>query len=148
MAMLKWNPPSPLTGKRNWIENFFAETDDFFKNWEWDRKNDVPEVNVREEDDAFLIEVAAPGMKKEDFQVEMDNGVLIISASTEENKEPIATQYRRQEFNFRNFRRSFWLPENVAPDMISATYENGLLKLILPKTQALVSPKSKKIQVV
>src|SRR6187455_279986 len=79
-----WNQPSPLTGKRNWIENFFAETDDFFKNWDWDRGNNVPAINVKEEKEAFLIEIAAPGMKKEDFKVEMENGVLTISASAEE----------------------------------------------------------------
>jgi HSP20 family protein len=87
MSLIKWNQPSPLTGRRNWIENFFNETDDFFKNWDWDRSNNVPAMNVREEKDAFLIEMAAPGMKKEDFQVEMENGVLMISASTEEKKE-------------------------------------------------------------
>ena len=148
MSLIKWNQPSPLTGRRNWIENFFTETDDFFKNWDWDRSNNVPAMNVREEKDAFLIEMAAPGMKKEDFQVEMENGVLMISASTEEKKEEKSAEYKRQEFSYRNFKRSFWLPENIAPDKISAQYENGLLKLTLPKTPALASPKSNKIQVV
>jgi len=148
MSLIKWNQPSPLTGKRNWIENFFAETDDFFKNWDWDRSNNVPAINVKEEKDAYLIEMAAPGMKKEDFKVEMENGVLMISALTEENKEEKTAEYRRQEFSFRNFRRSFWLPENVAPEKILAKYENGLLKLTLTKTPALAAPMSKKIQVV
>jgi len=148
MSLIKWNQPSPLTGRRNWIENFFTETDDFFKNWDWDRSNNVPAMNVREEKDAFLIEMAAPGMKKEDFQVEMENGVLMISASTEEKKEEKSADYKRQEFSYRNFKCSFWLPENIAPDKISAQYENGLLKLTLPKTPALAAPKSNKIQVV
>lgn len=148
MSLIKWNQPSPLTGRRNWIENFFSETDDFFKNWEWDRSNNVPAMNVREEKEAYLIEMAAPGMKKEDFQVEMENGVLIISASTEASKEEKTAAYKRHEFSYRNFKRSFWLPENIAPDKISAQYENGLLKLTLPKTPALAAPKSNKIQVV
>jgi len=148
MSLIKWNQPSPLTGRRNWIENFFSETDDFFKNWDWDRSNNVPAMNVREEKDAFLLEMAAPGMKKEDFHVEMDNGVLMISASTEEKKDSSTAEYKRQEFSYRNFKRSFWLPENIAPDKISAQYENGLLKLTLPKTPALAAPKSNKIQVV
>ena len=148
MSLIKWNQPSPLTGRRNWIENFFSETDDFFKNWDWDRGSNVPAINVKEEKDAFLIEIAAPGMKKEDFKVEMENGVLTISASAEEKKEEKTAEYRRQEFSFRNFRRTFWMPENVAPDKISAHYENGLLKLTLPKTPALATAMSKKIQVV
>jgi HSP20 family protein len=148
MSLIKWNQPSPLTGRRNWIENFFADTDDFFKNWNWDKSNNVPAVNVKEEKDAFMIEVAAPGMKKDDFKVEMENGVLMISASSEENKEEKTSDYRRQEFSFRNFRRSFWLPENITPDKISAQYENGLLKLTIPKSPALTSVKSHKIQVV
>jgi HSP20 family protein len=148
MSLIKWNQPSPLTGRRNWIENFFAETDDFFKNWDWDRSSNVPAINVKEEKDAYLIEMAAPGMKKDDFKIEMENGVLMISASTEDNKEEKTDHYRRQEFSYKNFRRSFWLPENVTPEKISARYENGLLKLTLSKTPALAVPTSKKIQVV
>lgn len=148
MSLIKWNQPSPLTGRRNWIENFFAETDDFFKNWDWDKNNNVPAVNVKEEKDAFMIEVAAPGMKKEDFKVEMENGVLMISATTEEKKEDKTSDYRRQEFSYRNFKRSFWLPENITPDKISAQYENGLLKLTLPKEPSLTASKNKMIQVV
>ena len=148
MSLIKWNQPSPLTGRRNWIENFFAETDDFFKNWDWDKNNNVPAVNVKEEKDAFLIEVAAPGMKKEDFKVEMENGVLMISATTEDKKEEKTSDYRRQEFSYRNFKRSFWLPENITPDKISAKYEDGLLKLTLPKAPVLTASKNSKIQVV
>ena len=148
MSLIKWNQPSPLSGRRNWIENFFAETDDFFKNWDWDKNNNVPAVNVWEEKDAFMIDVAAPGMKKDDFKVEMENGVLMISASTEEKKEEKNGEYKRQEFSYRNFKRSFWLPENITPDKISAQYENGLLKLTIPKTPAVAAGKNNKIQVV
>ncbi len=148
MSLIKWNQPPKLTGRRNWVENFFAETDDFFKNWNWDMNNDVPAANVREEKDAFLIDVAAPGMKREDFKVEIDNGVLMISAKAEEHKEEKTDEYRRQEFSYRNFRRSFWLPDNVNAEMISAQYENGLLRLRMPKIDLVVTAKSKTIQVV
>jgi HSP20 family protein len=148
MSLVKWNQPPKLAGRRNWVENFFAETDDFFKNWNWDMNNNVPAVNVKEEKEFFLIDVAAPGMKKDDFKVEIDNGVLIISAATEERKEEKTDEYKRQEFSFQNFKRSFWLPENVNYDMIAANYENGLLKLKLPKMKTVELAKSKTIPVV
>ena len=147
MSLIKWNEPTKLMGKRNWVENFFAETDDFLKNWNWDMKVDVPAINVKEEKDAFLIDVAAPGMKREDFKVEVDRGVLIISATTEEKKEEKTETFRRQEFSYRDFRRSFWLPENIMADQIAAQYENGILKLKIPKMEN-VPEKAKTIKVV
>ena len=147
MSLIKWNEPTKLMGKRNWVENFFAETDDFLKNWNWDMKVDVPAINVKEEKDAFLIDVAAPGMKREDFKVEVDRGVLIISATTEEKKEEKTDTFRRQEFSYRDFRRSFWLPENIMADQIAAQYENGILKLKIPKMEN-VPEKAKTIRVV
>jgi HSP20 family protein len=147
MSLIKWNEPTKLMGKRNWVENFFAETDDFLKNWNWDMKVDVPAINVKEEKDAFLIDVAAPGMKREDFKVEVDRGVLMISATTEEKKEEKTDTFRRQEFSYRDFKRSFWLPENIIADQIAAHYENGILQLKLPK-MAEVPEKTKMIKVV
>lgn len=147
MSLVKWNQPKMLTGKRNWIENFFSETDDFLKNWNWDMSSDVPAVNVKEEDKNFLIEVAAPGMKKEDFKVELENGVLKISAKTEETKEEKENGYVRHEFSYRNFQRSFWMPESVNADGIVAAYDQGILKLTLPKVNLPSPSKSKAIQV-
>ena len=81
----------------------------------------------------FIIDVAAPGMKREDFKVEVDRGVLMISATTEEKKEENTENFKRQEFSYRNFKRSFWLPENIMADQIAAHYENGILELKVPK---------------
>ena len=148
MSLIKWNQPPSLTRRRNWIENFLSESDDFFKNWDWNNNMDVPAVNVKEEKDSYLIDMAVPGMKKEDFKIEMDQGVLTISASMEDRKEEKTPEYKRQEFSYRNFKRSFWLPENVAADKIAAHYEDGLLKLTLPKKAVIESPQSKKIEVV
>jgi len=133
MSLIKWNEPTKLMGKRNWVENFFAETDDFLKNWNLDMNAMMPAINVKEDKEAFIIDVAAPGMKREDFKVEVDRGVLVISATTEEKKEEKTEDYRRQEFNYRDFRRSFWLPENIMADKIEAHYDNGILQLKLPK---------------
>ena len=84
MSLIKWNQPPSLTRRRNWIENFLSESDDFFKNWDWNNNMDVPAVNVKEEKDSYLIDMAVPGMKKEDFKIDMDQVVLTISASMED----------------------------------------------------------------
>lgn len=147
MSLVKWNEPAKLTGRRNWIENFFAETDDFFKTMNFDFGFNVPAMNVKEEKDAFLIDLAVPGMKREDFKVEVDRGVLMISAETQEKKEENTEAFKRKEFSYQNFKRSFWLPENINADQIVATYENGLLKLKLPKMMNLPE-KGKMIKVV
>ena len=147
MSLVKWNESAKLAGRRNWIENFFAETDDFFKTMNFDVALNVPAMNVKEEKEFFMIDLAVPGMKREDFNIEIDRGVLMISASTEEKKEEKTEEYKRQEFSFRNFKRSFWLPENINMDQIVATYENGLLKLKLPKMMQLPE-KGKTIKVV
>jgi HSP20 family protein len=148
MSLVKWNQPSKLLGRRNWIENFFAEADDFLKNWDWDRESTVPAVNVREEKDAFMIDVAAPGMKKDDFKVEFEKGVLMISGKTETRKEEKTDTFQRKEFSYADFKRSFWVPENVNADQISAVYEDGLLKLKLPKLTTMPEDKGKTIKVV
>ena len=148
MSLVKWNQPSKLLGRRNWIENFFAEADDFLKNWDWDRESSVPAVNVREEKDAFLIDVAAPGMKKDDFKVEFEKGVLMISGKTETRKEEKTDTFQRKEFSYADFKRSFWVPDNVNADQITAVYEDGLLKLKLPKLTTMPEDKGKTIKVV
>ncbi|MEO5905184.1 MAG: Hsp20/alpha crystallin family protein [Saprospiraceae bacterium] len=147
MSLIKWNQPKTLATRRNWIENFLAETDSFFKNMDWNVENDVPAINVKEEENNFLFEVAAPGMKKEDFKVDLDNGVLMISAKSEDTKEEKENDYVRQEFSYRNFQRSFWLPESVDADKINAQYEQGVLKLSIPKLPLPAASTSKSISI-
>ncbi len=104
----------------------------------------LPAVNLKEADANFTIELAAPGMKKEDFNVEIDHNVLSISSESQSEKEEEdnAGKYTRREFNYSSFRRSFTLPESVNTENINATYENGVLRLTLPKNEeALPKPK-------
>ncbi|MFZ5429760.1 MAG: Hsp20/alpha crystallin family protein [Bacteroidota bacterium] len=102
----------------------------------------LPAVNVKESDDAFEIEVAAPGMNKEDFKVNLENNVLTISSEKkEERKKEEKGQYTRREFSYQSFQRSFTIPENlVEGDQISAKYCDGLLCIHLPKKEE-VKPK-------
>jgi len=106
----------------------------------------LPAVNIKDEKDHFEIEVAAPGLRKEDFNVSIENGLLMISCEKEEKKDEKEDNYARKEFSYRSFYRSFTLPENVDPDSIEAKYNDGILKLRLKK-MAMAKPETKKITV-
>jgi HSP20 family protein len=97
----------------------------------------LPAVNVRETNDNFAIEVAAPGMKRDDFKVELDNNVLTISSQREEKQEQQQDEnYTRREFNYQYFQRSFTLPENkVEGEKIAARYADGILHITVPKKE-------------
>lgn len=102
----------------------------------------LPAVNVKEKDEAFEIEVAAPGMNKEDFKVNFENNVLTISSEKqEEKKEEEKGRYTRREFSYQSFQRSFTVPQElVEGEKISAKYCDGLLCINLPKKEE-VKPK-------
>ena len=105
-------------------------------------KQSVPAANVKETETEYVLELAVPGRKKEDFNVEIDNDILTISSEVrnEENKEDDG--YTRREFTFSSFKRVFSLPETISLDKINATYEDGILKFVLPKKEeALPKPK-------
>ena len=98
----------------------------------------LPAVNVREDNDQFTIDVAAPGMRREDFRVELDNNVLTISSHQEDKREEQndARNYTRREFSYQSFQRSFSLPENkVEGDKIAARYVDGILQITVPKKE-------------
>jgi HSP20 family protein len=102
----------------------------------------LPAVNVKENDDAFEIEVAAPGMTKEDFRINLENNLLTISSEKrEEKKQEEKGSYSRREFSYQSFQRSFTVPETLVDgDKISAKYCEGILCITLPKKEE-VKPK-------
>lgn len=95
----------------------------------------VPSANVTETAKEFRIELAAPGLERKDFNVEVENHTLKISAEKEEEKKEKDGEYSRREYSFNSFSRSFTLPENVKEGNIDAKYENGVLKVSVPKTK-------------
>ena len=104
-------------------------TNDFLLENKW-----VPSMNVKETDDLFEIEMAAPGFNKKDFEISIENGLLKISAENKEEIEKKDEDFTRREFNYNSFLRSFTLPDNVnEEEMIDATYKRGILKLTLNK---------------
>lgn len=137
------------------LKEIFPETvDDFFAPWnDWFRKNNflsrttIPALNISDEKDHYEVSVAAPGMKKDDFDVELDNHVLTISATSEKEHEEDKKKYRRKEYSYSTFSRSFTLPSDVKADAIDARYDNGILSLSLPKNDKAQNGTEKKIEV-
>lgn len=133
-----------------WFPNFPSLLDRFFEGdlMDWNSNNfsttnsTLPAVNIKENADEFRIEVAVPGMCKEDFKVDFNNGRLTISSEKQqENVEKEGEKVTRREFSYQSFQRSFTIPENVVnAEKISARYENGILHLTLPKREE-VKPK-------
>ncbi len=116
--------------------------DDFFKPWnEWfdggfgGRLTNVPAVNIVEQKDEYLVSLAAPGLKKDDFNINVDGNMITISSEKEENKEEKGKLFTRKEYNYSSFSRSFTLPEEINKEKIEAKYEEGVLKISLPRKE-------------
>lgn len=126
---------SNLSPVFNQLFNDFLGTDGSFY------RNLVPAANIKETDDAFLIELAVPGLKKEDFHIQIEENVLRVSANVqtakENTEEPAETRVKvhRREFGFQSFERTFRLPKSADGDKIAATYTDGVLHLNIPKRE-------------
>ncbi len=125
----------------NWLPSIF---DDMFKtDWLGGTTNvnsigvSIPAVNILENEESFEVAVAAPGKTKEDFNIELDNDVLTISAEAKSESETSEKngRFTRKEFNYSTFKRAFSLPDTVDNSRISANYENGVLNITLPKKE-------------
>ena len=135
MTLLKRNEYVPT-----W-SNFFND----FLNRDWndwslqnfsDTNTTLPSVNIKDSNDAFEVEMAAPGMDKKDFNIELNNDLLTISSEKKSEKETKeAGTYTRKEYSYQSFSRSFTLPGIVEHDKISAKYENGVLRINIPKKE-------------
>ncbi|HLU81317.1 MAG TPA: Hsp20/alpha crystallin family protein [Flavobacteriaceae bacterium] len=143
-----------LVKRRNndWLPSVF---DDFFRNdWLADRMNlnnigmNVPAVNIQDNENEFVVELAAPGKKKEDFNIELDNEVLTISSEEKkENRSEEKGKYTRREYSYNSFTRSFTLPDSANSDKIAANYEDGVLKITIPKREDAKIPSRRKIEI-
>lgn len=127
---------------------FGKDVFDFNPNLFEKTRGTVPSVNVKEDDAKFLLEVAAPGLQKENFKVELDDNLLTISAEqkTENAETDEKTKFTRKEFSYTSFKRSFTLDEEtVDAEHIEAKYENGILNISIPKKVKIEEEKKAKI---
>lgn len=137
------------------LVNDFFSTDRLFDRDLLDLEEDLlgsemvalPEANIIENSKDFKIELVAPGLEKKDFNIEVEDGVLSISAEKEEERKEERENYKRREFSYNSFCRSFTLPENSISDKIDAKYENGILRISLPKKEMTISKPRKEIKI-
>lgn len=123
-----------MPGFYNWIEDWFGS--DLTQTSVFNTGINMPAVNIRENDESFVVEMAAPGMTKEDFNINLDNNLLTISSEKETERETEGRDnYTRKEFSYTAFTRTFTLPNTVNGEAIAAQYDNGILHLTLPKKE-------------
>jgi HSP20 family protein len=127
----------------------FFDNDKFFSNhWiENALEQNLPAVNIKEKDNAFDVELAAPGFSKADIKIDVDDHTMTISAEKEKEKNVENERFTRKEFSYNSFRRSFTLPQSVDTDRIVAKYNDGILKLQVPKKEASKTLPKKKIEI-
>ena len=143
MSLLKNNPAFP--NLKGWMDDFW-HSDKLFSDRLFS-KDLFPAVNVKDKEQTYEIELTAPGLKKEDFTIHVENGVLHISSETKKEEEEKNEKFTRKEFSYSSFSRAFSLPENVKEEDVQAKYENGLLKVTLSKKQVEAAPSKKQIEV-
>ena len=142
MTLIKQRGSYP--SMRSLLEDFW-NNDTLLEDRFWNTRVNLPAVNIIEKDDKFLIEMAAPGLRKEDFKINIENGILQIDSESQREIDEEKDNYTRKEFNYSSFSRSFTLPENASEENIAANYENGVLKLKLHKLKTETSHKKKQI---
>jgi HSP20 family protein len=110
--------------------------------FDWSNKNfsdtntTLPSVNIKEDENGFEVEMAAPGFEKKDFKIDLNNNLLTISSEKKiENETKEGQQFTRREYSYQSFSRSFTLPNLVDSEKITAKYENGILKVVIPKKE-------------
>ncbi|WP_405382728.1 Hsp20/alpha crystallin family protein [Maribacter sp. LLG6340-A2] len=131
----------------NWIDDLFNRDLPSVFTSNFNTGITLPKVNIKETADAFMVEMAVPGLKKSDFHIDLDNQVLSISTDTKEDKEENNANYTRREFGYASFKRSFTLPETVDDDKINANYKEGILSILLPKKEEAKQKPARNIQI-
>jgi len=128
MTLIKWHNRNPLADIVNNI--FDNDMADFFG-----KRFSDPAANIIEMPDSFQLDIAAPGMKKDDFRINLENNILTVSAQVEDEKSEEGKNYTRKEFYYGSFSRAFTLPKTIDVEKIKADYDAGVLKIALPKKE-------------
>ncbi len=144
MTLIKWKPQSSaFPGSLSQFVDTFFNDDAFRMPAAFSR----PSVNIAENEKEYRLEVAAPGFSKDEFVIEAEHDTLTISGDKKVEKSDEKEDYKRKEFSYESFKRSFTLPEIVDAENISAVYENGILNVRLPKKVEALKQAKKQISV-
>lgn len=150
MSLIKFNNRQRLfpSWTNEGLKNFLS-SDDFFNNDFFEEDSLMPAMNVKEHDDDFEIEFAAPGFNKKDFEVTIDENILNVCGEKKHEIEEKEEDFTRKEFSYNSFKRSITLPKSVNTDQeVKATYKNGILKLNLLKKEEAKTQQPKKVEVI
>jgi HSP20 family protein len=127
-----------------YMSRFFD--DDFFPVMS-NRTSSMPAVNIREDEKNFTLELAVPGMDKKDLKIDINEDVLTISSETKNETEENGDGYKRKEFSYSSFCRSFYIPDNISRDKIGAAYKDGILSVELPKMEEEKSKLTRQVKI-
>jgi HSP20 family protein len=147
MTLIRFNNRNQLFPWNNGLKNILSN-DDFFKDDFFEEDSLMPAMNVKEHEDDFEIEFAAPGFNKKDFEVTIDGDMLHINGEKSKESEEKEEDYTRREFSYNSFKRSLKLPTSVNTNKdVKAAYKNGILKLKLLKKEEVKQPPKKVIEI-
>ncbi len=141
---MKFNPVSTMPVFTDLFDSFLGKD---FSPLAYTESFNNPSVNIKETTEGFELELAAPGMQKDHFKINLDHNTLTISAEQKSNTEKVEGKYTRREFSYGSFKRSFVLPETIDSDNIHAEYTQGILHLVLPKREEAKTQKVKQIDI-
>jgi len=127
-----------------YMSNLFDE--DFFPVLS-NMTSSMPAVNIKEDEKSYKLDLAIPGMDKKDMKIDINEDVLTVSSETKNETEDKKDGYKRKEFSYSSFCRSFYIPENVNRDKITAAYKDGILNIELPKQEEEKTKLSKQIKI-
>ncbi|MDB5273238.1 MAG: heat-shock protein Hsp20 [Chitinophagaceae bacterium] len=137
--------PRTLLNNENFFDpflsDFYSDLFDIKSGSSW-----MPSVNIVEKSDRYKLELSAPGLNRDDFKIDVQDNILTISSEKESKKEENEQDFKRQEFSYSSFSRSFALPDNCVADRIEANYENGILYVSLPKKENSTPKKEIKVK--
>jgi HSP20 family protein len=126
------------------LSSFFD--DDFFPVLT-SRTSSMPAVNIKEDEKCYTLELAVPGMDRKDLKIDINEEVLTISSESKSENESDKDGYKRKEFSYLSFVRSFYIPENVNRDKIGASYKDGILNVDLPKMKEEKSKITRQVEI-
>ncbi|WP_405291599.1 Hsp20/alpha crystallin family protein [Algibacter sp. Ld11] len=146
-SLANTNSNASFPSTSNWLDDIFNRDLPSVFTSNFNTGVSLPKVNIKETADAYVVEMAVPGLKKSDFKLDLDHNVLSISTEKKETHEEQQENYTRKEFGYSAFKRTFTLPETVNDDNISANYQDGILNILLPKKEEAKQKPARQIRI-